>query len=226
MKRITDTIIPHKTGIRLLGVARNSANGFPARPLEDRPGNPRLVAYVVAAGQPAPTIPDLRSLLQETLPEYMIPSAFVYLDALPTLPNGKLNRRELPAPGSARPDLGTVLVASRTPAERALLQVWADVLGLDEIGVHDNFLELGGDSLLAGQVISRVISEFRVDLPLRSLFRAPTVAEMALAITQRRAKAADQADIDRMLAELEALSNEEAQSLLADDNAKVQEGMA
>ena len=194
--------------------------------LEDRPGNPRLVAYVVAAGQPAPTIPDLRSLLQETLPEYMIPSAFVYLDALPTLPNGKLNRRELPAPGSARPDLGTVLVASRTPAERALLQVWADVLGLDEIGVHDNFLELGGDSLLAGQVISRVISEFRVDLPLRSLFRAPTVAEMALAITQRRAKAADQADIDRMLAELEALSNEEAQSLLADDNAKVQEGMA
>ena len=154
----------------------------------------------------------------------MVPSVFVFLDALPTLPNGKLDRQGLPAPGSARPELGTALVGARTPVEQGLLEVWAEVLGLDEVGVHDDFLELGGDSLLAGQVVSRVISEFRVELPLRSLFQAPTVADMALAITQRQAKAADQADLDRLLAELEALSTEEAKQLLAEDGAAVPEG--
>jgi len=191
---------------------------------EDRPGNARLVAYVIPASQPTPTIPSLRSTLRETLPEYMVPSAFVFLDAVPTLPNGKLDRLGLPAPGSARPELGTALVGARTPVEQGLLEVWAEVLGLDEVGVHDDFLELGGDSLLAGQVVSRVISEFRVELPLRSLFQAPTVADMALAITQRQAKAADQADIDRLLAELEALSTEEAKQLLAEDGDAVPEG--
>ena len=115
-------------------------------------------------------------------------------------------------------------MGARTPIEQGLLEVWAEVLGLDEIGVHDNFLELGGDSLLAGKVVSRVISEFRVELPLRSLFQAPTVADMALAITQRRSKAADQEDVERMLAELEALSGEEAKQLLAQESGAVREG--
>ena len=184
---------------------------------EDLPGNHRLFAYVVPASQPAPSIASLRSSLQEKLPEYMVPSAFVFLDALPTLPNGKLNRRELPPPLSARPELGTPLVGGRTPVERALLEIWSAVLGLDEVGVHDNFLELGGDSLLSGQVVARVIGEFRVDLPLRSLFQAPTVADMALAITQRRAKAADQADINRMLTELEALLAKKAKTMMDED---------
>ena len=108
-------------------------------------------------------------------------------------------------------------MGGRTPVERALLEIWSAVLGLDEVGVHDNFLELGGDSLLSGQVVARVIGEFRVDLPLRSLFQAPTVADMALAITQRRAKAADQADINRMLTELEALLAKKAKTMMDED---------
>ncbi len=88
--------------------------------------------------------------------------------------------------------------------------IWAEALGLDQVGIQDNFLELGGDSLLAGQVISRVIHAFRVELPLRSLFESPTVADMAVAITQSQAKAADPGDIERMLAELETLSDNEA----------------
>ena len=182
---------------------------------EDQAGGTRLVAYLVPAMRPAPTISELRSYLEQKLPDYMVPSAFVMLDALPALPNGKLDRTALPDPGHARPELANAYVAPRTPVEIALAEVWAEVLRLDQVGVHDNFLELGGDSLLAGQVISRVINTFRVELPLQSLFQAPTVADMALAITQRRAKAADQAAYDRMLVELEALTAEKAKELLA-----------
>ncbi|MCH8282829.1 MAG: non-ribosomal peptide synthetase [Chloroflexi bacterium] len=149
---------------------------------EDTAGDQRLVAYLVPATEPAPSIGELRSHLNEKLPDYMVPSAFVFLDALPTLPNGKLDRRGLPPPGSARPALDNDYLAPRTAVETTLVRIWSEVLGLDQVGVHDNFLELGGDSLLAGQVISRVIGIFRVELPLRSLFEAPTVADMAVAI--------------------------------------------
>ena len=185
---------------------------------EDRPGNLRLVAYVVPARQPAPSITALRSFLQAKLPDYMVPSAFVFLDVLPTLPTGKVDRRGLPAPGSARPELGTSFVGPRTPVEQGLTEIWAEVLGLDQVGIQDNFLDLGGDSLLASQVISRMIRTFRVELPIRSLLEASTVADMAVAITQDRAKSAGQSDIDRMLAELEALSDTEAKQLMADGN--------
>jgi len=185
------------------------AREFPA-------GDQRLAAYLVPATEPVPSIGELRNHLREKLPDYMVPSAFVFLDALPALPNGKLDRRGLPAPGSARPELESPYASPGTPVEESLVEVWAKVLGLDQVGIHDNFLELGGDSLLAGQVISRVISTFRVELPLRSLFEAPTVADMALAITQSQVNQAEPADIERMLAELEALSDTEAKQLLAD----------
>ena len=182
---------------------------------EDRPGNPRLVAYIVPARRPAPTVSQLRSSLAAKLPDYMVPSAFVNLDALPVLPNGRLDRLARPAPAGARPELETPFVAPRTPVEESLAEVWAGVLGLEEVGIHDNFLELGGDSLLASQVISRVISAFRVELPLRTLFEAPTVADMAVAITQSQAEGAKPEDIERLLAELEALSVGEAKQVLA-----------
>jgi len=185
---------------------------------EAQAGDQRLIAYLVPAEKPAPTVTALRHLLAETLPDYMFPSTFVIMDSLPQTPNGKLDRQALPDPGYARPQLEASFVGPRTPVEQGLTDIWAEVLGLEQVGIHDNFLELGGDSLLAGQVMSRVISEFRVDLPLRSLFQAPTVADMSLAITQRRAKAADQADIDRMLAELETLSTERAKELLAEES--------
>ena len=183
------------------------------------PGEPQLVAYVSPASQPAPTVTALRRGLMEALPSYMIPSSFVILNTLPMLPNGKVDRRSLPAPGSGRPELENPFILPRTPVEEALAEIWIEVLGLDEVGIADNFLELGGDSLLASQVISRVIIAFRVNLPLRSLFDAPTVADMAVSITQSQAKGAKPEDIERLLAELEALSAEQAEGLLAEESA-------
>ena len=187
---------------------------------EDRPGDQRLVAYLVPAERPVPTVTTLRRALAEKLPEYMIPSAFVMLDALPLLPNGKVDRRQLPTPGSTRADLATPFLAPRTPVEEALTGIWAEVLGLDRVGIHDNFLELGGNSLLAAQVISRVISILQVEIPLRSLFESPTVADMAMVITQDQIKKAEQKDIERMLTELERLSDNAAKQLLSTEGAE------
>ena len=146
----------------------------------------------------------------------MIPSLFVSIDKLPQAPNGKVNRKELPLPGTSRPDLENPLVRPRTPFEEALSAIWSELLDLDEVGVHDNFLDLGGDSLLASRVISQVIRRLRVELPLRTLFDSPTVADMALVIVQHQANEADEANLDRLLAELEVTSDEQATRPVAD----------
>ena len=153
----------------------------------------------------------------------MIPSAFVMLDTLPLTGTGKVDRRALPEPSQARPELDNAFVAPRTPVEKALAEIWAEALGLEQVGMHDSFLDLGGHSLLAIQVISRVINAFQVELPLRALFESPTVAAMAVIITQRQANKAEAANLERMLAELEALSDEQAQRLLIDAMAQTGE---
>lgn len=170
----------------------------------------RLVAHIVPSEQPAPTVTELRNLLLEKLPEYMVPSSFVVLDAVPLLPNGKVDRRALRAPGPGRPNLGNRMVAPRTRAEQEVVKIWSEVLRLDEVGIHDDFRELGGHSLLATQVVSRVISTFQVDVPLRTIFEAPTVADMALAIVQYQAKDVDPDRIESLLSELEGLSDDQA----------------
>jgi amino acid adenylation domain-containing protein len=151
---------------------------------EDRPGDRRLVAYLVPTARPAPTVTVLRKALADALPDYMVPAAFVVLDALPKTPGGKVDRRALPAPGRARPALDQPLVAPRTPVEAAVGAIWAEVLGLDEVGMHDNFFDLGGHSLAASQVLARVSETFHVALPVRTLFEAPTVTGLALAVVQ------------------------------------------
>jgi amino acid adenylation domain-containing protein len=182
---------------------------------EDVPGDKRLVAYLTAkAGEP-PNVSELRSLLQTKLPEYMVPSAFVTLDRFPLTPNGKLDRKALPMPDLARPELEKAFVAPRTPIERVLADIWGEVLGLKQIGVHDNFFELGGHSLLATQVISRVRQAFEVDLPLRSLFESPTVEGMAsslLHLSTRRAELETRAELLLKVAEL---SESEVEAMLA-----------
>src|SRR5262249_38747883 len=124
-------------------------------------------------------VPRLREHLKAKLPEVMVPSAFVLLDALPLTPSGKLDRNALPAPERTRPELEEAFVAPRTSVEQALADLWAGVRGVERVGVHDNFFELGGHSLLATQVISRVRKALQVELPLRALFEAPTVAGLA-----------------------------------------------
>ena len=150
---------------------------------EDEPGDKRLVAYVVPQVAQAPTTAELRSFLKEKLPDYMIPNAIVILESLPLTSNGKIDRRSLPVPES-RAGIEESLVAPRTPVEEKLAQIWAKVLRVEQVGIHDNFFELGGHSLLATQLVSRIRTSFKVELPLRSLFAAPTVAELAPSIQQ------------------------------------------
>jgi amino acid adenylation domain-containing protein len=142
----------------------------------DTPESKRLVAYLT---DPAPTPQELRAFLKGKLPEYMVPSAFVALDALPLSPNGKIDRQALAAIEETRPELQADFIAPRTPVEEEVAAIWASVLGLDRVGVHDNFFDVGGHSLLATQVISRLAKVFQVELPLRRLFEIPTVAGLA-----------------------------------------------
>jgi acyl carrier protein len=151
---------------------------------EDVPGDKRLVAYVVPVQELIPTVGGLRRFLKQKLPEYMVPSAFIRLDALPLTPNKKVNRQLLPSPDQARPNLEEIFVDPRTPVEELLAGIWAEVLRLERVGIHDNFFELGGHSLLATQVISRMREVFQVEPPLSALFETPTVAGLALAVTQ------------------------------------------
>jgi aspartate racemase len=154
---------------------------------DDAPGSKRLAAYVVLeeAGGDVPA--GLRDFLRERLPDYMVPSDFVALDALPLGPTGKVDRRSLPAPDAARRAPEETFVAPESPEEVALAAIWSEVLAVDRIGVKDDFFGLGGHSLLAAQVVSRVRRDFRVELPLRSLFQEPTIAGLLAAIDQARA---------------------------------------
>jgi len=176
---------------------------------EDEPDDKRLVAYVVPyqrrpaespAGnghqETAPTglaidetaqplsARELGHFLRAKLPAYMIPSAFVELDALPLTPNGKIDRRALPAPGLTRFEMEREYVAPRTPLEETLAKIFADTLRLERVGIYDNFFELGGHSLLATQVVSRVRASLRAELTLRDLFDKPTVEKLSGAIEQ------------------------------------------
>jgi amino acid adenylation domain-containing protein len=160
---------------------------------QDQPGDKRpshedfrLVAYIVPDSKQAPSADELRRILRSQLPEYMLPSAFVFLQALPLTPNGKVDRRALPAPDSLRPELETPFAPPRNPTEEMLVSIWSQVLGIEQLGIHDNFFELGGHSLLATQVVSRLRQAFQVELPLHKLFEKPTVAGLGECIQAAR----------------------------------------
>jgi acyl carrier protein len=174
----------------------------------------RLVAYVVAAQGRAPSANELRDFLKQKLPEFMVPSVFVLLDVLPLTPNGKVDRRVLPIPDQSRPDLENFFVAPRTEVEEILAQIWTDVLNLEKVGIHDNFFDLGGHSILATQVLSRVRGVFRMELPLRILFDNRTVRELANAITKLRGESVISEEIAATLRAIESLSEEETVGLL------------
>jgi amino acid adenylation domain-containing protein len=185
---IESALLRHESVREAVVVAREAAAG-----------DLRLVAYL--SGDNVPPVTELRSHLKETLPEHMIPSMFVVLDALPLTPNGKVDRKALPAPEASRPDTGETYVAPRNPVEEVLAGIWAEVLGVERVGVEDNFFDLGGHSLLVTQVVSRARSAFNVELPLRSLFENPTVAEAALALAKaREGEAAPEAPAIRRVA--------------------------
>src|SRR5215213_8237694 len=171
---------------------------------EDEPGDKRLVAYLVfEAGQEA-TPGKLRDALSERLPGYMMPSAFVLMEELPRTSSGKVNRLALPAPDAAQSAGSAPYEAPRTMTEEMLAKIWAGVLGLERVGVHGNFFEQGGDSLLATKLAFQVRRVFDIELPLTTLFRNPTVADLALLVEEELA------------AQMSEMSEEEAERLLDD----------
>ncbi|WP_371588187.1 amino acid adenylation domain-containing protein [Streptomyces virginiae] len=152
---------------------------------EDSVGEPRLVAYWVPGGaERADSTTELREHLGRTLPAYMLPNVFVALDRLPLTLNGKVDRRALPAPEAVRPDLGGAFEAAGTPVEKALAEIWADVLSVDRVGLDDDFFDLGGHSMLATQVVARSKEQFGVAMTLRIFFDLPTVRELAAALEE------------------------------------------
>ncbi len=176
-------------------------------------GDKYLAAYIVSRGPNHATIDQLRMFLRDMLPGYMVPSTFMFLDSLPVT-NGKLDRKALPEPNDKRPELSTAYALPTDEIEKTLVSIWEKVLDVRPVGIHDNFFDLGGHSLTATQVISQVIKQFQLELPLQSLFQSPTVAKMAAVITQNQAKRASDAELPQMLREVEAMTEEEAQRRL------------
>ena len=150
-------------------------------------GDHQLVAYIIPREWPAPTVSKLRQALNSQLPDYLAPSAYVFLKLLPRLPNGKVNRRELPPPNLQRPDLDTAYVIPRTPLEQTLAEIWQEVLNLSQVGAQDHFFELGGNSLNATRVIARIRSRLGVEMGIQSLFEKPTIAGLAQEIERLQA---------------------------------------
>ncbi|HYG12244.1 MAG TPA: non-ribosomal peptide synthetase, partial [Pyrinomonadaceae bacterium] len=187
-------------------------------------GDKNLFAYVVKNKKVSDD--ELRDFLAERLPFYMVPSLFVTMEKLPLTPNGKVNRATLPMPEKMRPALDEEFVAPRNPIEKQVAEIWCEVLDIDRVGVNDNFFKLGGHSLMATKVATRVREAFRLELSLGRIFEAPTVAELAAIIeeVQSRPRNISDAEIERMprldedlskvLAELANLPEQEAQSLL------------
>ncbi len=171
----------------------------------ERDDNLSLVAYLVAATTPAPTISALRRALSDKLPEYMIPSSFVLLEALPTTPTGKVDRGRLPLTDRTRPALDAVFVRPRSECERSLTRIWQDVLHIDKIGIDDNFFDLGGNSLRLAEVNLKLHTVFARDIPLVEMFALPTVRTLAEYFTRPEDKLAkpkkshDRAKIRRAL---------------------------
>jgi amino acid adenylation domain-containing protein len=192
---------------------------------EDVPGDRRLVAYVIPRDDGRmPPAAELTAFLRASLPDYMVPSVFVPLDAFPRTGSGKTDRRALPAPDASLLERAPEHVPPRTPMEHAVAQVWADVLGIDRVGAQDDFFALGGHSLLAARSVSRLRREHGVELSLGAFFDHPTVEALARAATAAPAAPEEPAmqalarggeSLEDILAALEGLSLEEAEALLA-----------
>ncbi len=183
-----------------------------------RPGSAdelRLVAYCTLELEVSPA--ELRAHLAQWLPEFMIPSSIVIVDSLPVTPSGKIDRLALPDPDQVG-EPGADYVAPSTPVEQAIAEIWSHVLGIERVGVEDDFFALGGHSLLATQVVAQVRSDFAVELPLHSLFTYPTIASLAAEIVGMMGDSEEE-ETARLMAELEGLSDEEAERLLASEQA-------
>lgn len=180
-------------------------------PVHDE-GGPRLAAYLVARERPL--LDDLLEHVRAAVPEFMVPSEFAFLDALPLTPSGKVDRRALPEIGVVAAGRSAEYVAPRNETEKGIAAIWAEVLGVERVGIRDDFFDLGGHSLMATQVIARVRSTYEAQIPLHLLFATPTVEALAAAVAENRTATADE-EVEDLLAQLAHLSDDEAADLLA-----------
>jgi amino acid adenylation domain-containing protein len=204
--------------IALLEIAGVEQAAVAARPQRD--GSARLLAYVVLRAGTAMNASQIRGALQEKLPDYMIPAAFVRLARLPMTRSGKIDRRGLPEPPRSRASLDVPYAPPGNPLETALAQLWCEVLQLDEIGCHDDFAALGGDSLLATRIVTQVNQLFKLTQPLKTLIATPTVARMAAWIAAQELFPGAAGQTARLILEIDALSPEQIYRALADDSPK------
>jgi acyl carrier protein len=188
-------------------------------PYGDKSGERRLAAYFVSAKPPSTE--ELREFLLHRLPNYMIPSVFVPLSSLPLTANGKVDLRSLPSPEENQTKVERTFIAPVSPVEEQLVAIWREVLKIDQVSVDENFFDLGGHSLLATQIISRIRNGFRVQMPLHSFLETPTIQGLAEKISQCPPAESEEDEMARLLQELEELSDEEAEQLLAEDNGKL-----
>jgi surfactin family lipopeptide synthetase A len=161
-----------------------------------------VAAYVVFNGDETVAIADLRDHMRRRLPEYMIPSAFVTLDVLPRLPNGKIDRKALPAPDKTALEAKAIYEPPASPVEKEMAEIWSRLLGVEQIGTRDNFFDLGGHSLLATRLVGRAYDVFQVSIPLRTIFEKPTIVELALVVEEE------------LIREIAQYTEEEAETLL------------
>jgi acyl carrier protein len=185
-------------------------------------GDKRLVAYVVPNDGATPDLGDLRAHLRRTLPDHMVPQAFVTLTALPLMPNGKLDRKALPAPD--RQGTSADYVAPRNAIETTVANLFAEVLGHPRVGIHDNFFELGGHSLLAMQLINVVRETFALSLPVRAVFECPTVAELAIRTEEELARDIDAMTSEQIEAELHGSAQSDRQAEIQDTERELVHG--
>lgn len=174
----------------------------------------RIAAYIVPASEKLPSVRALQDFLGAKLAAPMIPSKFVFLEALPQTPTGKVDRLSLPDPNQLRPELAMPFIPPETPVEETIAKIYAETLSLDRVGAHDNFWELGGNSLFAMQVISRVREVMGVNLPMELFLEGASVARLAALVVRDQMDRLSPEEIAQLLAEIECLSEEEARSLL------------
>jgi amino acid adenylation domain-containing protein len=186
-------------------------------PWDDSRGARHLAAYFVAEQGHAPKIGQLRSRLNQKIPSYMLPSSFVQLEKLPLTAGGKVDRKALPEPERSRPKLGVRYVEASTAVEKVLIGLWAEVMGVEAVGIHDNFWELGGDSLLAAQIVSRVNESFSQEFSPNTLLEAPTIAEFSVLLIEREAQSEKIAEI---LLKIESMSVEEIERAIEEERGK------
>ncbi len=182
---------------------------------EDLGNEKRLVSYLVPKKQTELDLTELRQFLQKQVPLSMVPAHLVILNNLPLNPSGKVDRSALPKP-SEEGQREKSYEAPRNQTEKELIHIWQEILSVKEVGIHDNFFELGGHSLNVAQVIAHIQSCFGQELPLRSVFESPTIAELALLLVQQDAQDLEEDDLSAMLAELEGLSDDDVDKLLGD----------